>query len=335
MIYDIYNWADISENFNDSILIGNGASISIDEGFAYGSLRQHAIDNGLMIDDVQRLFEFFETDDFELILRLVWQASKVNTALRIADGSTRNAYQHVRDCLIRAVRSIHPEYHDVEDQFPTIAAFLQPYKTILSLNYDLTLYWIIMFSNREFNGHRFKDCILHGEFDEDWQRFRDSINQFDRETSLVFYPHGSLVFARNIVEYELKLMSRAGNDLLRSILDGWESEVYIPLFVSEGTSKQKISAIHNSHYLNTIYREVLPSLSGSLVIFGWGFGEHDLHILDRLKQSSIQSFAISVHNNNEAYCTRVQQLIREHIGREVEVVFFDSESPGCWNKPAQ
>ena len=334
MAIEINSWADISENFFDSVLIGNGASISIDESFTYGSLRQHAIDNGLLTEDVEKIFGFFETNDFELILRLVWQASRVNIALNIEDNTTRQAYQHVRDCLINAVRSIHPEYSEVEDQFPIIAAFLQRYKTILSLNYDLTLYWVMMLANREYNEHRFKDCIINGQFDEDWQRFRNSISQAEREISLVFYPHGSLVLARNIVDREVKLECRDGNDLLRTILADWESENYVPLFVSEGTSRQKKLAIRNSHYLNTIYREVIPSLSESIVVFGWGFGDHDIHILDRFKQSSIQRFAVSVQRNDQAYCTRVQQLIRDHVGHETEVVFFDSESPGCWNQIA-
>ncbi|MGI3004984.1 hypothetical protein ACRTDJ_18135 [Shewanella algae] len=45
MPYQIYNWSDISGAFSDSILLGNGASISIDRDFTYNSLKQHAIDH--------------------------------------------------------------------------------------------------------------------------------------------------------------------------------------------------------------------------------------------------------------------------------------------------
>jgi len=65
-----------------AILLGNGASIAIDDSFAYGSLKEHATDNGLLTDDIQSLFDFFHTDDFELILRIVWQATNVNKSLR-------------------------------------------------------------------------------------------------------------------------------------------------------------------------------------------------------------------------------------------------------------
>ena len=331
MPYQIYDWQDISVNFSDSILLGNGASISIDSSFTYSSLKEHAINHGLLTHNVERLFDYFKTDDFELILRLVWQANKVNIALDIKDQQTKVAYEHVRDCLIRAVRSIHPEYYEVEQQFPYIAKFLSSFNTVFSLNYDLTLYWILMYANRELNGHSFKDCFIHGEFDCDWWRFRDSISQWDRRSTLVFYPHGSLVLARNVIEKELKLRVQAGNDLLRSILTYWESGDYIPLFVSEGISSQKISAIQNSHYLNTVYREIIPTIGHNLTIFGWGCGEHDIHILKRIKESNVGKIAISVYNNDQAYCNRVAQMVYDNIGSNIEITFFDSTSRGCWN----
>lgn len=333
MTYQIHNWLDIAGKYSDSILLGNGASISINKGFTYRSLKQHAVEHGLLTDQVQRLFGYFNTDDFELILRLVWQANKVNLALKITDQQTRIAYEHVRDCLIRAVQSIHPEYSEVEQQFPYIANFLSSFKTVFSLNYDLTLYWVIMYANSIYDGHSFKDCIIHGQFDSNWWRFRDSIGRYDRNITLVFYPHGSLVLARNILEQETKLGAHVGSDLLRSILSYWKSDNYIPLFVSEGTSPQKISAINKSHYLNIVYREVIPKIGDSLTIFGWGFGEHDIHILKRIKCSGVKRIAVSVYGDDQAYCNRVAQMIYDNIGRDIEISFFDCQSKGCWNQP--
>lgn len=299
MTHKIKDWLDISSSFSESILLGNGASISIDRGFTYNSLKQHAISNGLLTENVQSLFSYFETDDFELVLRLVWQANNVNSALKIRDQKTREAYEHVRDCLILSVQSIHPEYSEVEHQFPYIESFLRSFKIVLSLNYDLILYWVVMYANRKCNGHLFKDCIIHGEFDSDWWKFRETINpQRDKNISLVFYPHGSLVLARNVIEQERKLEAIAGCDLLFSILEHWRSSKYVPLFVSEGTSAQKISAIQKSHYLNTIYREVIPNIGDNLTIFGWGFGEHDIHILKRIGKSDVSKIAVSVYGND-------------------------------------
>jgi len=334
MPFEIHNWCDIANEFQHTIILGNGASISINNSFTYSSLKEHAVQEGLLTDNVKKLFGYFNTEDFELVLRLVWQANKVNLALDIKDETTKDAYEHVRNCLIEAVRSIHPEYHEVEEQLPFIAEFLKDFETILSLNYDLTLYWVIMYSNRVLDGHKFKDCIINSEFDDDWQRFRESLGDNDRNTTLVFYPHGSLVLARNVVEIENKLTAGVDSDLLRSILHLWVTGSFIPLFVSEGTSSQKINAIQNSHYLYTVYREVLPSLENSLVIYGWGFGEHDIHIVNRLKESNISRVAISVLGNDQAYCTRVSQIIFDIFDRNIDVKFFDSLGDGCWNNRA-
>jgi hypothetical protein len=60
------------------------AAIGVSPSFGYGSLLEHAQRAGLLANDVQQLFGFFRTSDFELILRLVWQASnEVEEAIHI------------------------------------------------------------------------------------------------------------------------------------------------------------------------------------------------------------------------------------------------------------
>jgi hypothetical protein len=328
--YDIHNWQDIKKEYGGTILLGNGGSIAVDSKFSYGSLKQHATDNGLLTDDVQAVFDFFHTDDFELILRIVWQATNVNKSLTIDDEKTEKAYIHVRDCLIGAVRDIHSEHGVVSDQIPAIYEFLKEFETVVSLNYDLIVYWTMMYGLDVDDKHAFKDCFIGSEFDDDWQRFRDRI--WEQETcSLVFYPHGSLIFARDKIENERKISSD-GMSLLEGILSKWEKGSYVPLFVSEGTSEQKIKSIHSSYYLNTVYREVLSSLSSDLVLYGWGLGEHDLHIIKRIAKSGIKNVAVSVFGNDQAYCNRVHQTLKDEFGDKCVIKFFDSQSDGCWNK---
>lgn len=331
MTLKIHDWQDISKDFSDSILLGNGASISINDSFTYDSLRMHATKNGLLDQNIDKLFNFFNTSDFELILRLVWQATKVNEALGITDNETKKAYEHVRDSLIKTVQSIHPERNSVQDQFPAIVEFLSSFKTVLSLNYDLTLYWVMMYAKDLNNGHMFKDCMIDNRFRSDWQGLRKSVRPKYPRTSLVFYPHGSLILARDVTEGELKLVAHEDDDLLESILKCWRSSHYIPLFVSEGTSEQKIAAIRNSHYLNIVYREVIPAIGENLTIFGWGFGEEDTHILQKISQSSVKEIAVSVYGKDQSYCDRVSRMISKNIKNKVQIKFFDSESDGCWN----
>lgn len=332
MPHQVFQWAEIARTYHrDTILLGNGASIAVWPSFSYGSLWEHAQQRGLLADDVSLLFQFFDTSDFELVLRLVWQASNVNKSLRIQDNRTHQAYLNVRDCLIQAVRNVHPEYDRVSGHLPSMYQFLKGFDTVLSLNYDLLVYWTMTYGLSVQDGHAFKDCFVRGgTFDDAWWRFRELFRE--QTNTLVFYPHGSLALCRNAVEQEFKIHSD-GENLLAAILQAWSSERVVPLFVSEGTMQQKVSSIQNSYYLSTVYREVLTSRRTTLTLYGWGLGEHDRHLLQRMRESGVQRVAVSVFRGNQAYCNHAYQIIQDDLGR-VDVDFFDSESEGCWLQAA-
>jgi hypothetical protein len=128
----IHKWADIQEEFKGAIFLGNGASIAVDEEFSYESLVEYAKGVGLLTPDVERIFEFFGTEDFELILRAVWQATNVNQTLGINGDKTALAYLHVRSCLIQVVRAIHPTHEEVIEHLACIYRFLQRFGVDMS-----------------------------------------------------------------------------------------------------------------------------------------------------------------------------------------------------------
>ena len=199
MPFEIRPLEAIVENYGCTTLLGNGASISINPSFSYASLLLHATERKLLPDDARQLFNFFQTSDFELVLRIVWQASNVNRSLRIPDERTRATYVALRDCLIQTARDIHPDHGAVIAHLPTIYQFLKRFKTVISLNYDHIVYWAITYSLDIDDRHAFKDCFVRGgTFNDDRLRFRQPILR-ERSTSLVFYPHGSRVLCRNLV----------------------------------------------------------------------------------------------------------------------------------------
>ena len=268
----------------------------------------------------------FRTSDFELILRLVWQASNVNRSLQIPDNRTHQAYLNVRECLIQAVRDVHPAYDLVSGHLPSMYQFLRGFDTVISLNYDLLVYWTMTYGLDIQDGHLFRiaswGMACSTTLGRDFGPYRERTN------TLVFYPHGSLALCRTAVEQEFKIHN-AGEGLLEAILAEWRSERVVPLFVSEGTMLQKVSSIQNSYYLSTVYREVLTSQRFTLTLFGWGLGEHDRHLLRRMRGTGIQRVAVSVFGGNQVYCNHAYQVIQDDLG-PVHVDFFDSESPGCW-----
>ena len=356
MNYKIYQWKEIESIFlNSNILLGNGASIAVNNSFNYQSLREIANSSNLIHEDEENLFQFFETNDFEQILKIVWQANNVNKILKVADKKTQDIYHKIRDSLIRAVHNIHPNYSSIVDDIEKISNFLKKFKIIVSLNYDLIVYWSILYPNEENN--IFTDCFLYGKFDFDKKNFCRLYNNKIK----VFYPHGNLILAYDKILNEVKLQANSDN-LIQSITDKWESENYNPLFISEGDSQQKVNAIQRSNYLNTVYRNILPRLATkstlnyvyqyqiepstiigntryirickTLVIYGFGFGKQDVHILNQILNTlplfRITCVAISVFNNDEEYCNNVILTLRKYR-KNLHIFFFDSQSSGCWN----
>lgn len=338
---EIHQWVDIEKEFiGGTILLGNGASMAVCKKFGYEKLWKKAKGIGAFSSEIIKwvddICKEFVTWDFEYIMRLLWQASVINRFLDICDDKTSRVYSEVRGGLIKTVREVHPNFDDVSERMDAMCRFLRGFDTILSLNYDLLVYWCViqeinLFKDNRSEGHVFKDCFSDGVFDRDWRKFRTPISG-QKSCSLVFYPHGNLALSRHMDGGEKKI-HRNEDDLLDSILKEWEGGDGVPLFVSEGRSQQKISSIHSSNYLSTVYWEVLGERRSSLVIYGWGVAEQDHHLLERMKGSGIKKVAVSVHNGDQDYIFKVENTLRRYFGQEFELSFFDSNSPGCWIHP--
>lgn len=333
--FRIQSWSDIARRYNGGkLVLGNGASMAISQSFGYQSLLEQSSQDASLFEDVRRLFNFFKTTDFELILRLVWQASNVNHALSIPDERTHQAYINVREALITAVYRVHPAYEAVSPHIPHMYQFLKGFDTVLSLNYDLLVYWTMTYGLDIVDGHCFKDCFRgDGTFNDDWNSYRRRlIYKGEKSNTLVFYPHGSLALCSDTVGRERKIHSDDAG-LLAAIVENWRAEKCVPLFVSEGTAEQKIASIQKSYYLSTIYREVLPKMCSSLTLYGWGLGDQDRHLLCRMRNNFFpQRVSVSVFRRDQDYCYRAYRAIKDDIG-DVWIDFFDSESPGCWIQP--
>lgn len=325
----IVKWAEIRDRFGDALLLGNGASVAVHDGFKYDSLYQAAKDCGYLSPEVAQIFNVFDTTDFEFVLRSLWHAQLVNQKLNIENVKVETAYKEVRKALIATVHKCHVAYPNVQPHLPAIYQFMQHFKTVLSLNYDLIVYWSMMAGNDKL-GIWFKDAFISGSFIENWEDVRSPYGRATGST-LVFYPHGNLILANSNFDDEVKLHVDDSSDLLNSILQKWETGEAIPLFVSEGESARKQKAIESSSYLHRVYREVIPKIGQSLVIYGWSASKQDNHILNQLAYACIKRVAVSVYRNDKDFIARVEPLLYG-IGVE-DVLFFDSESSGCWIYP--
>ncbi|BAN51103.1 DUF4917 family protein [Metapseudomonas resinovorans] len=325
----ILTWGEIQDRFTDSLLLGNGASMAVHADFGYGSLFETARLNGHITPQVAEIFDQFGVNDFELVLRRLWQAKLVIQALEIPPGRVDEAYAEVRNALIATVRDAHVRYEDAEPHLAWIYPFMARFTTVASLNYDLIVYWAAMMGNRDIGRH-FKDGFINGVFCEDWQELRQPYRGA-RGATLFFYPHGNLALTRTQDHGESKIGTQDNGRLLDAILQRWEQGTAVPLFVCEGTSAHKKQSIEGSSYLQRVYREVISSIGPSLVIYGWSLSEQDQHIVNQLRRRPPQRVAVSVRGNDQAFAQRAEEALLQ-AGIE-EVVFFDSASPGCWNNP--
>jgi hypothetical protein len=204
----IVSWNEIAPGVSESLLLGNGASIAVHPGFCYRSLLESAREEQLITDAVQCIFDHMRTQDFELVMSMVWHAFHVNQALGVEDNATARAYRDVQTALVHAVQRTHAIYEAARPHLNAIAAFPGRFKTVFSLNYDLLVYWAMLHGNNALGGHRFKDCFINGEFNDEWESLRAPIGGHD--ATLVFYPHGNLALGTDVAGREYKLSAGAG-----------------------------------------------------------------------------------------------------------------------------
>lgn len=326
---NIRNWMDIEADYDDGLILGNGSSIALHDGFRYPSLYEEAIQRGFITRAVAQIFEKFGATDFEEVLRKLWQTKLVLEALELPYERIEAAYAEVRTALIATVRSAHIRPRKAERHLPHIYRFMKRFKTVVSLNYDLIVYWAAMLGNHELGLTWFKDGFQSGVFPDDWRSMRRPYRGALGAT-MYFYPHGNLALKRTR-NGEGKVNARLRDDLLDSILLEWERGECVPLFVCEGTTVHKRKSIQSSSYLQRVFNEVLPDMRNSLVIYGWSMSEQDQHIIDQLSHSPPRRVAVSVRNRNQRFAVEAERIL-EAIGVR-EIVFFHADSEGCWNSP--
>jgi len=133
-----------------------------------------------------------------------------------------------------------------------------------------------------------------------------------------------------------------GSTIIEQITEGLGEERF-PLFVAEGSSKQKLAKITHSAYLSRgLYS--FSNICGNLFIYGHSLAENDEHILNLIpQQAKIENLFISIFGNeqseeNRNIIARAKKLvfIREKLIAEspkikpLNLYFYRAESAGVW-----
>lgn len=338
--YSIYEFNELvtdQELGNATLILGNGASMAVSSSFSYTNLFGKACNDSILNQTSKNLFETLQTTDFELVMNKLRQAYIINEVLQLdTDNVALHTYDNIRQSLIKTIKEIHVQYADAIFQIDNIRKFLEKFKTVISLNYDLLIYWAIMASNDR-KPYKMKDCFtnhIDGNlgFEYDIEKLREPYNG-GPDPTLVFYPHGNLILASNENNDELKIRINNNTNLFDAIGEKWKQK-YVPLFVSEGSSEQKLKAIRRSTYLNFVYENVLSHLESTVIIYGWKLAEQEQHLIKKIfSNNKISNVYISMYLGSNPEPIDEQKRIASILKREnrtMNIKFFDAASKNCW-----
>jgi hypothetical protein len=149
----------------------------------------------------------------------------------------------------------------------------------------------------------------------------------DMHDKHIFYLHGAL-FIFKISPETCKLKRSGKTEELISTIGKEINSGRMPLFVSEGTSKEKEKTIEQSEYLSDCFKSLEES-ENKLVIYGSSLSSQDQHIIDAInyKENNSRELAIAVHTDNkssddlEKYIKKLKAIFKFHKPK-----FFESQS---------
>jgi hypothetical protein len=281
-------------NRQKHLLLGNGFSMAYDSGiFSYNALNKfiESVDNPLL----KKLFSIVDNKNFELVMQ------QLDNFLEIAEmfgsdkeltSQIKSANEELKHSLIDAVKELHPEHVFTIPEEKSTACFrwLNEYLAkggnVFTTNYDLLLYWVLMRNESKNHTDGFgldkEDADYIPSNEANYSELRWGKNKSDQN---VHYLHGTLPFSDGGIDI-IKEEYTTKHYLLENIKERMKKKEY-QIFVTAGNGREKLMNIMHNKYLTYCY-ETLCAIEGSLVTFGFNFGQYDDHI--RMLLTKRQSF---------------------------------------------
>jgi len=301
------------------LLVGNGASRVISDKFAYTSLYEKACSDAIqhpLIADEQNVFTAFGTHNFEQVLSALSVSIVVNHAFNQPTTAIEESYEKIRLSLVEAVHAVHIPHAEVpQETLLAMRAALLEYDFVYTTNYDLLLYWTIMQGKDEFRDYFFSGSTFDIGNTEVWHK-----------STKILFLHGALHLYRTRLGQTYK---RAGG-LTGNLLDDFATPIpqedgAVPLFITEGSSAEKLRSIYTSDYLSFAYSQ-LSRHAGPLVIFGQSMeDEFDKHLTIAIKSSACKDLGIGIYRQNVASIADMKAKWAAKFPK-LDLHFFDSET---------
>jgi hypothetical protein len=262
--------------------------------------------------------------------------------------------QAIKEILIETIAKNHPERpNSIEERkYKSCIKFLNNFigddGAIYSLNYDLLLYWTLMYGlnekllNAEPNDGFGKDV----EFNDDgipisvsdyviWQGDSNAHGQN------IHYLHGALHVFEKDADIEKFTWINTGKPLIDQIREALEEDRF-PLFVAEGDSKKKLTRITHSGYLYHSYKSFSQRMktgdkrsTACLFTFGVSFSANDEHIIKKIAKGKINHLFVSIYGSpnlesNQRIIQDVESIKRKRSNNNLTISYYDAESADIW-----
>jgi len=327
------------------LLLGNGFSMSYDSKiFSYNALSKFI--DSLKNDILKQLFGIVKTNNFESVMQQLDNFSKI-AAIFGADEKfikkIEDSTQTLKESLINAVKELHPEHvFTIEEKRSAVCAsflnyFIEQGGNIFTTNYDLLLYWVLMRNDLIENkidgfgreAEESFDFVPANEVEYSelrWGKYKEEQN--------VHYLHGALQLFDTGLEI-VKEEYTAEHLLLANIEERFDRKEY-PIFVTAGNGEEKLTHIMHNRYLTFCY-EKLSTITGSLISYGFNFGEYDKHIIAAINKATVFREDTTGKQNKlwSIYIGVYSEADFEHI-KSIESKFkckvniFDAKTANVW-----
>ncbi|MCW2984309.1 MAG: hypothetical protein JWR63_1879 [Conexibacter sp.] len=310
-------WSDFESAAHwQALLLGNGLSINVWKGFAYGSLFEEAKKHSGPLDTADlKVFEKFDTENFEVVLHSLRTAMLAAEAVGQPADAYLERYRSIQVALGHAVGRVHLELSEVPNAArKVIQDLLCEQRVVFTTSYDLLLYWSMGCGD---DYRDLVDCFWFGAFNP------HNAAPFPGRIP-VYFLHGAMHLAV-VGDGTTHKIARNSNE---NVLDQFGQPIggdprTRPLLITEGSSHDKLRAIEDNDYLRYVLRQ-FQECDLPLVVFGSALSpDQDAHLVEAINRHPDRPVAVSLRPGRKSAVRKRQAEVRAALETD-DLYFFDS-----------
>lgn len=346
--------ADSEQYGKRHLILGNGFSIACRADiFHYASLFDEADFSNF--PEAKDVFNALNTKDFEFAINSL-ETSALVTPLYVEESKQESEAMAdhalaLKDLLVATIAGNHPETPNSidEQQLWACRKFLAYFigkesgkgGYVFTLNYDLLLYWTLMNQGDLFDDEN-EELNRNDGFGSDEDEPDADFVVWQGETAAhsanILFLHGALHLFDSGAELQKYTWARSGIPLVDQARAAISDDKF-PLFVAEGSSKQKKNKIRHNAYLYQCFKVLTKNAQTGnhcFFLFGHSLAENDDHILKRLAKGKFRKLYVSIFGDpnsedNLRIINSANKLSELRQSRyPLEIVFYDAQSANVW-----